>query len=89
MKLSKTDTAKQDRLYDKMVEKSYVEPSRLSIQSKHLPEIKNWDVGKTYEIKIKAKMTSKSEGGYDGRQPLRAEFQIGSESEETESYDDD
>lgn len=75
--MKKADKEKQKRLYDKMVDKPYVEPTRLDIQAAHLPDIKDWDVGETYEIKLKAKMVSKSEGGYDGRQPLRASFQIG------------
>lgn len=81
MKLTPVQEAKQKDLYSKMV-KPHQEPSRLNIQVAHLPEIKDWDVGKTYEVKLKAKMTSKSEGGWDGKQPLRAEFQVGTESGE-------
>lgn len=77
--LTKTEQEKQKNLYKKMAPKVRKQPSRLTIMAEHLPEIKNWDVDKEYEIKIKAKMISKSEGGYDGKQPLQATFQIGTD----------
>lgn len=77
------------RLYSKMVGKTHEEPARLSISAGQLPDIKDWEVGETYDIKLKMKMTSKTEGGWDGKQPLRAEFQIGNEDESSEEYDDD
>ena len=85
-KLTKADKAKQADLYSKMVSpEPYKEPVRLSgVTASDIPDIKNWEVGKTYDIKLKMKMTSKSEGGYDGKQPLRAEFQLGSEDESKE-----
>lgn len=93
MKLSKSDQAKSKRLYDKMVKKPYEEPARLSVSAKQLPDIKEWEVSKTYEIKIKMKMVSKSEGGYNGKQPLRAEFTLGGHDPyasegAVENYDD-
>lgn len=91
MKLTKSDKTKQKILYDKMVgPEPYIEPTRLDIQAKDLPDIKNWDIGKTYDIKLKAKMISKSEGGYDGKQPLKATFRVGNENDPNEDgeYDD-
>lgn len=67
---------------------TYEEPSRLSISAKHLPDIKDWDVGETYEIKVKMKMTSKSEGGWDGKQPLKAEFTLGGHDPYSEPCED-
>lgn len=78
-----SDKATQERLYNKMVDKR-TEPSTLNIQAEHLPDIKDWDVGKVYEIKLKAKMISKSEGGWDGKQPLSASFQIGEHQDDGE-----
>lgn len=74
--MNKTDSAKAKRLYNKMVDAPYDPPARLEVKAKDLPEIKDWEVGKTYEIKLKAKMVSKSEGGYDGSQPLSAVFNV-------------
>lgn len=47
-----------------------------NIDAKSLPEIKKWDVGKTYTLTVEAKMTNKSEGGWSGNQPLTASFEI-------------
>lgn len=47
-----------------------------NIDVKSLPEIKKWDVGKTYKLEVTAKMTSKNEGGWSGDQPLTASFEI-------------
>lgn len=37
-------------------------PSTINIDEGDFPEVKNWDVGKTYNIKVKIKMTGKSQG---------------------------
>lgn len=79
MSLTPDETAKQKSLYSKMAPKVRQEPSRLTIMATHLPEIKDWDVDKEYDINLKAKMISKSEGGWDGKEPLQATFQIGTE----------
>lgn len=88
MKLTKTQQNKQKDLYSKMVEAPYKEPpARLDIAADALPAIKDWEVGKTYKLTMNAKMISKSEGGYDGKQPLRATFEI--DKAKDMSYDDD
>ncbi|HET8708948.1 MAG TPA: hypothetical protein VFL85_01565 [Candidatus Saccharimonadales bacterium] len=88
MTLSKKDQAKAKTLYNKMVDVPYEPPARLEVKAKDLPEIKNWDVGKTYDITLKAKMISKSEGGYDGTQPLSAVFHVSGAKNDAD-YEDD
>ena len=39
-----------------------------SLSKEELPKIKKWEVGKTYEMKIKVKMTSYRENKYLGEQ---------------------
>lgn len=48
------------------------------LKKEELPEIKKWEVGKTYEMKVKVKMTSYSENKYleDREDRTRAEFEI-------------
>lgn len=87
MAASKND-AKKKALYNKMVDKRPAPASVLNIQAEHLPDIKKWDVGKEYDIKLKAKMVSKEEGGWNGKQPLKATFKIGEGNEYGEIYDD-
>ncbi len=41
---------------------SYRPKPSLSLDAKDLPAIKNWTVGKTYDITVKAKLTFMSEG---------------------------
>ncbi len=60
-------------------------PSTLDLKASEVPEIKSWDVGKTYDLTLKVKMRSKSEGGYDGKQPLRASFEVVGASDATDS----
>lgn len=73
----------------KMAPVPYEEPARLEVKVKDLPEIKTWEVGKTYELKLKAKMISKSEGGYDGDQPLSAVFHVSSAKNDPDYEEDD
>lgn len=89
VKLTKSQKAKSKKLYDKMVDVPYEEPkARLEIAASVLPDIKGWEVGKTYNLEIKGKMISKSEGGWDGKQPLRATFEIATASPDAD-YDED
>lgn len=41
-----------------------------------LPDIKNWKVGETYSVTMKLKQIGMQEGGWDGKQPLSADFKI-------------
>lgn len=63
--------------------------ARLELNVKDLPQIKDWDVGETYELTLKGKMISKSEGGYSGDQPLRATFEVSKVSNEEDEETDD
>jgi len=49
---------------------------RITFDVKQVPDIKKWDVGKTYEFTLKGKMISKSEGGWSGKEPLEATFEV-------------
>jgi hypothetical protein len=49
---------------------------RIHLTVDDLPDIKNWDVGETYTVSMKLKQTSLQEGGWDGKQPLSADFRI-------------
>lgn len=67
---------------------------RLTVNVKQLPDIKDWEVGKTYTLEIKGKMISKSQGGWDGSQPLEATFEVAGaktddETEENETTEGD
>lgn len=87
-KLTKDEKAKQKSLYNSMVSpEPYKEPARLDVSLEDLPAIKGWDVGKTYKLELTGKMISKSEGGYDGKQPLKACFEIKNASEDTDGED--
>ncbi len=56
----------------------------LSLDARDLPEIKDWAVGKTYDITVKAKLVFMSEGdeygdyeeGDERRKTTRARFRI-------------
>lgn len=55
----------------------------ISLEEVDLPAIKNWEVGKTYNIKAKVKMTFQSKGdewespeGVKGQNKMRARFKI-------------
>lgn len=86
-KLTKSQKAKQESLYNKMVDAPYERPkARLTVQADDLPEIKTWDVGETYKLQLSAKMVSKSEGGWGGKQPMEATFEI---DKTIKQYDDD
>lgn len=62
--------------------------ARLEVNAKDLPQIKDWDVGKEYSLELTGKMVSKSEGGYDGTQPLRATFEVSKVTNEDEGEED-
>jgi hypothetical protein len=47
----------------------------ISINSKILPEVKDWKVGKTYNVNLKVRLTSLSEG-WDEPKRLRASFEV-------------
>ena len=49
-----------------------------SLKKEELPEVKKWEVGNTYEMKIKVKMTSYSENRYleEKEENVRAGFDI-------------
>jgi len=88
-KISKETKATLKHLHQAMVapmEAKITEPpSTLDLKASEVPEIKNWDVGKTYTLTLKVKMKSKSEGGYDGKQPLRGSFTVVTANDTTDS----
>lgn len=49
---------------------------RIHLTAKDLPSIKNWKVGGTYTVTMKLKQTSMQEGGWDGKQPMSADFKV-------------
>lgn len=63
---------------------SYRPKPSLSLDANDLPAIKNWTVGKTYEITVKAKLTFMSEGdeysdydeGSERSKVQRAKFRV-------------
>lgn len=51
----------------------------VSFDSMDLPEIKNWEVGKKYNLKIEAELVELSKGGYfeeDNKKEYHARFKI-------------
>lgn len=55
----------------------YDDRPRLSFKETELPAIKDWSVGKEYELKIKVKMTGSSEMDYsDDKGKIRGDFKI-------------
>lgn len=55
-----------------------VMPSKpsISLDSKCLPEIKDWKVGKTYEIHLKVRETGVHEDDFDNKKRLHATFDV-------------
>ncbi len=53
-------------------------PSRptISLDSKCLPEIKDWKVGKNYEIHLKVREVGVHEDSFDNKKQLHATFEI-------------
>jgi len=51
------------------------EKETISLNSKILPEVKDWKVGKTYNVNLKVRLTSLSEG-WDEPKRLRASFEV-------------
>lgn len=64
-------------------------PARLEIEAEDLPAIKKWEVGKTYKLTMDVKMVSKSEGGWNGDQPLSAVFHVTKATSPGGGEDDD
>lgn len=68
------------------------ERSTIHLTVNQLPDIKNWKVGSTYNLSLKVKQTAMQEGGYDGKQPLSADFVVISaddgDGDDSEGYDD-
>lgn len=69
-----------------------ISPS-LHLSVTDLPAIKSWKVGSTYNISLKVKQTAMQEGGFDGKQPLSADFKVisatsgdSNDSEDDEDY---
>ena len=48
----------------------------MHVSADDLPEIKDWDVGKTYRMEITARQTSKDEYKPNGKVELSAGFEI-------------
>lgn len=48
----------------------------ISLDSKVLPKIKDWKVGKTYEVYLKIRQVSVHEDDYDGKKYLHASFEV-------------
>lgn len=66
------------------------EKSTLHLTANQLPAIKGWKVGSPYTITLKVKQTAMQEGGYDGKQPLSADFTVTSASSgDTDNDEDD
>lgn len=65
-----------------MMEKVKRPKPTMSVEDQDLPQIKDWEVGKTYTVKAKIKMTYQSEGDEwespDGQSKnvMRARFRI-------------
>ena len=55
-----------------------IEPSEketISLNSKLLPDVKNWKIGKTYEVNLKVRLSSLSEG-WDDPKKIKASFEV-------------
>ena len=90
--VSKAGKKKMKQLHADMVEPMMAKepPARLDVKVSDLPDIKDWDVGETYKLHLTGKMISKSEGGWDGEQPMRATFEITkASSSDDEDYEED
>lgn len=48
----------------------------ISLDSKSLPKIKDWKVGKTYEVHLKIRETGVHEDSYDDKKYLHATFEL-------------
>lgn len=61
-----------------MIEVAQIAPEKptISLDSKVLPEIKNWQVGKTYEVHLKLRQKSVHEDDYGGKKKLHASFEV-------------
>jgi hypothetical protein len=66
-------TLKVDSMAAEMPHKSL--PS-LYLTAEDLPAIKDWEVGKTYELAIKVIQTSKNQDEVNGKKNLSARFEI-------------
>jgi hypothetical protein len=83
----------KSKLYSKAEDVVAYRPKpTLSLDAKDLPAIKDWAVGKTYEVTVKAKLVFMSEGdeygdyegeGKERRKTQRARFRIVSVKEST------
>ncbi|MCK9578712.1 hypothetical protein M0R01_04480 [bacterium] len=61
-----------DKIWPSRIDLPYI-----SFNAKQLPEIKDWEVGKEYEMKIKIKMNSYSESkALEGNEVARADFDL-------------
>jgi hypothetical protein len=60
------------------IELTQVIPTRetISLNSKTLPAIKNWKVGKNYEIHIKVREVGVHEDNFDDKKQLHATFEV-------------
>lgn len=86
----KAKKAKLKQLHSDIAGPEMVYPSTVDIKGDQLPEMKSWKLGETYEVTMKLKMRSISEGGYDGKQPLRGTFEIiGMAKDDDESDEED
>ena len=77
IKINKKDQKKEKTLGEDSSPVDIFLPS-FSLKKEELPEIKKWEVGETYEMKVKVKMTSYSENRYleDKKENVRARFDI-------------
>lgn len=48
----------------------------ISLDSKTLPKIKDWKVGKTYEVHLKIRETGVHEDSYEDKKYLHATFEL-------------
>lgn len=48
----------------------------LYLTDKDLPELKTWDIGKTYNLEITVKLISRSEREYDGKKEMTGSFDV-------------
>lgn len=85
----KAAKAKMKQLHNDIVGDMPVYPSTVDIKEAQLPEIADWKIGETYEVTMKLKMRSISEGGWDGKQPMRATFEIVGAAKDDDTSEED
>lgn len=60
---------------------------RVTVTAEQVPEIKDWQVGETYDISIRGKMVAVREDEWEDDQPMEATFVV--ENAQTEDYEEE